>query len=127
MIDLSSLLWPLIAPQIPREVAAFYMFWVIAYTTVYLVWDIRSKHTPAFHLSHLQYKIPAVVSGMTLASSLLLLVSPFDTGVRSAVDAAVAPIILAGLAGLFVSISSICPYRAPAAKADEKQAGVQSS
>lgn len=115
---LSELLRVFVLPQTTTDIAAFYVVWTCAYMTINIIWDVVSKRTPAFHISALDTKIPTLWNGMTFASSLLLIVSPFDAGVRMLVDAAVAPIILAGFAGLLVSISSICPYRTSMKTAD---------
>lgn len=108
---LSEFLRLLVIPQTTTELAAFYVAWTCAYMAINITWDVVWRRTPDFHVSSLDKKIPTLWHGMTFASCLLLIVSPFDAGVRTLVDAAVAPIILAGFAGLLVSISSICPYR----------------
>lgn len=108
---LPEFLWALVAPDDTSDAGFFFAFWAGLYMAVNLVWDILTPHTPRFHLSDLDGKIGTLWNGATFASSIMVISSAFSPATRDFAGDQVAPLLLAGTAGLFVTLSAICPYK----------------
>jgi hypothetical protein len=91
-------------------VAAFYLFWMIAYLAVNIGWDIFTERTPPFHMSNLRNKFGTAHAAAMFASSLLLLIGSVAPHVASAIGETIAPLVLVGVSGLLFALSQLCPY-----------------
>jgi hypothetical protein len=103
-------------PSSAEELVAFYVGWISLFIGINLLWDVLSPRTPVFHLHNVRDKTGTLYAASTFSTSLLLLISPFDSEVKDLVGDTTLPIILAGMTGLFHSIGEICPY-GPGARA----------
>ena len=101
----------IIAPQTVQEPPIFYLFWILAYLTVNIVWDIRSGRTPPFHVAHMSAKTTVAFHDASFTSSLLIVVGLLDKDTMKVAGDTMLPLVLAGLSGVFFSVSEICPYR----------------
>jgi hypothetical protein len=106
-----DILWVLIAPDDNSDAGFFFAFWAGLYVFINLGWDILTPKTPRFHLSHLDSKVGTLWNGVTFASSIMVVSSAFSPATRDFAGDQVAPLLLAGTAGLFVTLSAICPYK----------------
>lgn len=105
------MVWPVIAPQNVQELPIFYLFWILTYLAVNIIWDIRSGRTPPFHVSHLSGKTTVAFNAASFTSSLLIVVGLFDKETMKVAGDTMLPLVLAGLSGVFLSLSEICPYK----------------
>lgn len=101
----------LLCPQSLQQLSIFYLFWILLYMAVNIIWDIRSSQTADWHIADLTGKIGPLYNAASFASSFLLLVAAFDPKVRALAGDTVAPLILASLSGIFVSVGEVCPYK----------------
>lgn len=97
------------------QLATYYLVWIVIYLTINTVWDIKSSHTPTFHISHLHRKVQTLYNAATFCSSLLLLIALFNVELRKLIGDALVPLVLAGFSGILIGLSGICPYEPPPA------------
>lgn len=106
-----DVVWHLVAPADRSSAGVFFAFWGGLYVAINLVWDVLTPQTPPFHLSDLDTKVGTLWNGATFASSIMVVSSAFSPETREFAGDHVVPLLLAGTAGLFVTLSAICPYK----------------
>jgi len=105
----------LYAPNEAQEIPKYYLFWMSLYAGINLIWDYKSSRTANFHIGNLKHKVNVIYNAVTFASSLLLIMGFFDDVTRKLASDTYIPILTASLAGLFITISGLCPYDPTAA------------
>lgn len=91
--------------------AAYYFVWIAVFLLTNVVWDIRTKRTPVFHLDRLKDKSDVVYNAVAFCSSLLILVALVSPTVQGLGKDTTVPIILAGFSGLLRALPALCPYK----------------
>lgn len=109
-VDFTPLLHAVLLPRNVGELSTFYLTWTVLYMSVNIVWDIKSPHTPAFHISDMRSKVPTAWSASSMCSSLLLVLSIFSQSVRQLAQDTLVPVLLAGISGILLGIGELCPY-----------------
>lgn len=103
----------ILVPSTSDDLGVFYLFWILAFLLIHILWDAYTKETPNFHLKRLEQKTVVLFSAATFASSLIILLSLISLQVRELLSDNSLPLVLAGLAGILLSIPSLCPYELP--------------
>ncbi|MGX1321800.1 hypothetical protein AB7M17_005253 [Bradyrhizobium sp. USDA 377] len=98
-------------PSNSSELAAYYLFWISLYLIVNVIWDVKTKRTPAFHLDRFKEKGDVLFSASSFCSSLLILVGLLSPTVRQLGKDTIVPLALAGFSGLIRAVPAICPYK----------------
>ena len=99
-------------PHDDKGIKVFYLIVMLVCVTINIVWDFASKHTPPFSMNRIGEKIPLLFSSTTIASSLLLIFAVFDDELTKALGEFWLPFLLAGGAGLMVSLKDLSPVQA---------------
>jgi hypothetical protein len=107
---LESLFLIMFSPRVAEHIGGFYLLWMTIFIGINIIWDIRSKKTPTFHLSMMPQKTTVVYNAATFCSSILLLLAVFQPAARTLAGDVYVPLALAGFSGLTQSIGAICPY-----------------
>ena len=108
---MTEFIFYLFCPSSSKQTAIFYTFWIFTYTIINLVWDITSKKTEVFQFGHLDRKINVLYNAASFASSLLVVISVFSEPVRKIAGDIMVPLLLAGISGVVISVSELCPYK----------------
>jgi hypothetical protein len=112
LVFIVEFLWHIIFPANLRELSISYLFGSMLYLSINIIWDMKSKYTPSFHFSTLKEKMDTLFNGVTCSSSFLVISSVFDAKTAEVVGASGIAYVLAGLSGILVSLSALCPYDA---------------
>jgi len=99
-----------VRPSSSRQLFIFYVAWISLFLAINLLWDVLSPLTPVFHLHRIRDKVGTLYAASTFCSSLLLLISLFDSDVATVAGDTLLPMIQAGMTGLLHSVGEICPY-----------------
>lgn len=100
------------APSHSFQITQFYLFWIVAYVVAHVVIDARSPHTKQFELHDLKSKVHVPFAGTTFATSLLLLIAAAVPSVFDALSQFKLSLIIAGVAGLLISLGELGPKAA---------------
>ncbi len=100
----------LFLPVDTRGLSICYLFWISLFLGINILWDVYTPLTPRFHVSALRSKVETLFNAGTFASSLLVISSLFDNQTAQTVSAAGIAHVMAGLSGLLISVSGLCPY-----------------
>ncbi|MBX9589567.1 MAG: hypothetical protein K2X43_09695 [Hyphomonadaceae bacterium] len=98
-----------LVPHDKAELGKFYFFIIALCLSINIIWDICTSKTPRFHLDRLSEKVITVVAATTIASSLLVCMAVVDPKVYTLIGDFTLTLVLAGVAGLLVSIPEIDP------------------
>jgi hypothetical protein len=113
-MEWSDFLTCVVQPSSSRQLFIFYVAWLSVFLGINLLWDVLSPLTPVFHLHRIRDKVGTLYAASTFCSSLLLLISLFDSGVAKVAGETLLPMIQAGMTGLLHSIGEICPHESTA-------------
>lgn len=108
---MTDLFWSVVAPASTDQLTIFYLAWIGLYVAINVVWDVRTSRTPPFHVAVLTSKLSVLYNAATFTSSLLIVIATVSPNVRKVAGDTVIPLLLAGLSGVFVALSEICPYK----------------
>lgn len=97
-------------PHTKGELVKFYFLWITVYMAIHMIWDAVTRHTPPFHFGSMGGKISTLFGASTLASSILLLTGLVDGITEKMIGDTVLPLLLAGMSGMLVGLSGLCPY-----------------
>lgn len=87
-----------------------YLIWFLTFIVINVIWDIRSKRTPGFHLARFKSKMSVAGGSTTFTSGILIFASAIDPVTRSVVGSNPAALVLAAAASMFLSLPYLCPY-----------------
>ena len=106
----SLILGDLFFPTDITSLTICYLAWITCFVTVNIVWDVYSDRTPPFHISHLRDKVSVLHSAAAFSSSLLIIISLVNPAVDKIARDTIVPLVLAALAGMFMTLPAVCPY-----------------
>ncbi|MFY0614537.1 MAG: hypothetical protein JXQ99_23605 [Hyphomicrobiaceae bacterium] len=107
-----ALVFGVIFPQDADGIKVFYLVVMVICVAINILWDFLSQYTPPFSIDRIGEKVPILFSSSTIASSLLLIFAVFDDGLTKALGEFWLPFLLAGGAGLMVSLKDLSPVQA---------------
>lgn len=107
-----TILSDVLVPTTPDNIKVFYAIVMVTCLAINIAWDCISRLTPAFSLARISEKVSLLFSSSTIASSLLLIIAVFDKDVSKALGDFWLPFLLAGGAGLLISLQDLSPHRA---------------
>lgn len=102
----------MIMPETSEQLVHCYLFWMLVFFVINILWDIRSPHTPPFHIHRFSEKANLIVGATSFCSSALLLGSVLNKATSIVVGATPVPLLIGAGLGLILSLSSLCPYPA---------------
>lgn len=109
-MEWSDLLTCIVQPSSSRQLFIFYVAWISLFFGINLLWDVFSPLTPVFHLHRIRDKVGTLYAASTFCSSLLRLISLFDSDVAKIAGDTLLPMIQAAMTGLLHSVGEICPH-----------------